>query len=142
MNLVVLSGRLTKEPDIRYTNGNNGQMAVARFSLAVDRRFKKDGEQSADFINCVAFGKTAEFVEKYIKKATKVNVVGEWKTGNYTDKNGNKVYTNDCNVTSIEFGESKKEAQQNNQQSVPTEHVPADGFLSIDPAISEELPFA
>lgn len=107
MNKVILMGRLVRDAEVRYSAGNNS-MAVARFTLAVDRRFKKDGEPSADFISCVAFGKSAEFVEKYVKQGTKIALEGHWQTGSYTNKDGQKVYTNDCVVDSMEFAESKK----------------------------------
>ena len=90
MNKVILMGRLTRDPEVRYTQGDNA-MAIARYSLAVDRRFKRDGEPDADFINCVAFGKSGEFAEKYLKKGTKVAVVGRIQTGAYTNKDGQKV---------------------------------------------------
>ena len=96
MNRVILCGRLTREPEIRYSQTANGSMAVARYTLAVDRAFKKEGEQAADFINCIAFGKNGEFAEKYLHKGTKIIVEGRWQTGNYTNKDGQKVYTNDC----------------------------------------------
>lgn len=106
MNKVILMGRLTRDPDIRYSQGENAT-AIARFSLAVDRRFKQDGQPSADFINCLAFGKRAEFLEKYCHKGTKLVVEGSWQTGSYINKDGNKVYTNDCLVENCEFAESK-----------------------------------
>lgn len=99
MNKVILMGRLTRDPDIRYSQGEKAT-AIARFSLAVDRRFKQEGQPSADFINCLALGKNGEFAEKYLRKGTKVVVVGSWQTGSYTNKDGNKVYTNDCLVES------------------------------------------
>lgn len=105
MNKCVLMGRLTRDPEVRYTQGDNAA-AVARFSLAVDRRFKKDGDQTADFINCVAFGKTGEFIEKYGHKGTKFVVEGRIQTGSYTNKDGQKVYTTDVVVEQVEFAES------------------------------------
>jgi single-strand DNA-binding protein len=114
-------------------------MAVAKFTLAVDRKFKKDGEQSADFINCTAFGKTAEVIEKYVTKGTKIIVEGRWQTGSYTNKDGNKVYTNDCMVENIEFCESKSQQAQNNAQA-PTPN--GDGFMSIPENLEDSgLPF-
>ena len=107
MNKVILMGRLTRDPDVRYSNGENAT-AVARFSLAVDRRFKRDGDQKADFISCVAFGKTAEFIEKYIRKGMRMTLAGRIQTGSYTNKEGNKVYTTDVFVEECEFAESKK----------------------------------
>lgn len=138
MNRVILSGRLTREPEIRYSQGTN-PMAVAKFTLAVDRKFKKDGEQSADFINCTAFGKTAEVIEKYVTKGTKIIVEGRWQTGSYTNKDGNKVYTNDCMVENIEFCESKSQQAQNNAQE-PTPN--GDGFMNIPDNMEDSgLPF-
>ena len=112
MNKVILMGRLTRDPEVRYTQGDNAS-AVARFSLAVDRRFKKDGEQTADFISCVAFGKTGEFIEKYGHKGTKFVVEGRIQTGSYTNKDGQKVYTTDVVVEQVEFAESKASADGN-----------------------------
>lgn len=129
MNVVILSGRLTREPEIRYTQGG---MAIAKISIAVDRTIKKEGEPTADFINCIAFSKTAEFIEKYISKGNKVIINGRWQTGNYTDKNGNKVYTNDCLVNNIEPCEKA--------QKKPVENS-GDGFLDVPDGIDEELPF-
>ena len=107
MNKVELSGRWTKDPEIRYTQGER-RTAIARCTLAVDRRFKRDGDsQTADFINCIAFGKTAEFLEKYGRKGTKMLVVGRIQTGSYTNKDGNKVYTTEVVVEELEFAETK-----------------------------------
>ena len=128
MNKVILMGRAVRDPEVRYSQDN---MAVARFTLAVDRRVKKDNQQSADFISCIAFGKTGEFVEKYIKKGTKVVVEGHWQTGSYTNKDGAKVYTNDCVVDQIEFAESKKNG----------ESAPNDDFMNIPDSIESEIPF-
>jgi single-strand DNA-binding protein len=146
MNKVILMGRLTRDPEVRYTQGDNAS-AVARFSLAVDRRFKKDGEQTADFINCVAFGKTGEFIEKYGRKGTKFVVEGRIQTGSYTNKDGQKVYTTDVVVEQVEFAESKAASGQNGNQSssAPTRPEPAsadsNGFMNIPDSIDEELPF-
>lgn len=107
MNKVELSGRWTKDPEIRYTQGERST-AIARCTLAVDRRFKRDGDsQTADFINCIAFGKTAEFLEKYGRKGTKMLVVGRIQTGSYTNKDGNKVYTTEVVIEELEFAETK-----------------------------------
>ena len=147
MNKCVLMGRLTRDPEVRYTQGDNASV-VARFSLAVDRRFKKDGEQTADFINCVAFGKTGEFIEKYGCKGTKFVVEGRIQTGSYINKDGQKVYTTDVVVEQVEFAESKAASAQNGNQnaSAPTRPNVAqndsDGFMNIPDAIEEELPFA
>ena len=110
MNKVLIMGRLTKDPDVRYSQGEN-PTAVARFTLAVARRFSKNEENDTDFISCVAFGKTGEFVEKYLRKGTKIVVTGRIQTGSYTNKEGNKVYTTDVVVEDVEFAESKKAAE-------------------------------
>ena len=136
MNRVILMGRLTRDPDVKYTQSSQ-PMAIARFTLAVDRKFKRENEQGADFIACIAFGKVAEFVEKYLKQGTKICLEGRWQTGNYTNKEGNKVYTNDCIVDLIEFAESKQ-ASQNKPEQPPTD---ANGFMDIPEGIDEELPF-
>lgn len=140
MNRVILSGRLTRDADIRYSQGEN-TTAVARFTLAVDRRFKKEGdEQTADFISCVAFGKTAEVVEKYCHQGTKLIVEGRWQTGSYTNKDGQKVYTNDCMVENLEFAESK--AASEGGSSRPKPQTDADGFMNIPDGVDDEgLPF-
>ena len=106
MNKVILMGRLTRDPEVRYSSGANS-MAVARFTLAVDRRFRRDGEASADFISCVSFGKSAEFAEKYFRQGLKVLVTGRIQTGSYTNRDGQKVYTTDVVVEEQEFAESK-----------------------------------
>ena len=132
-------GRLTRDPEVRYTQGDNA-MAIARYSLAVDRRFKRDGEPDADFINCVAFGKSGEFAEKYLKKGTKVAVVGRIQTGSYTNKDGQKVYTTDVVVEEQEFAESKNSGSSDNNQSAP-ENKNTD-FMNIPDEIEDsELPF-
>ena len=131
MNKVMIMGRLVKDADVR-----TGTTAVAKFTLAVDRKFKKEGEQTADFISCVAFGKTAEFVEKYLSKGTKILVEGRWQTGSYTNKDGQKVYTNDCVVEQVEFAESKKtETKDNKPVDDDTDWM--DSVESVD----AELPF-
>lgn len=145
MNKVILMGRLTREPDVRYSQGD-APMAIARYTLAVDRRFKRDGEQSADFIGCVAFGRQAEFVEKYLHQGTKVVVSGRIQTGSYTNKDGQKVYTTDVVAEDHEFAESKGASFENSGfQPAPSRPepsaAPADGFLNIPDGIDEELPF-
>lgn len=140
MNKVILSGRLTRDAEIRYSQGENAT-AVARFTLAVDRRFKREGEeQTADFIPCVAFGKTAEVVEKYCKQGTKLVIEGRWQTGSYTNKDGVKVYTNDCMVENLEFAESKAASEGNSSRPAPSN---ADGWMNVPQGIdeSEGLPF-
>ena len=131
-------GRLTKDPDVRYSQGEKAT-AVARCAIAVDRKFKRDGEASADFINCIAFGKNGEFAEKYLRKGTKIVVVGRIQTGSYTNKDGQKVYTTDVVVEEHEFAESKKSAGESLPQA--TSHTDKDGFMNIPDGIDEELPF-
>lgn len=135
MNRVILMGRLTRDPEVRYSAGEN-PIAVARFTLAIDR--KKDNEQTADFIGCVCFGKVAERIEKYVSQGMKILVEGSWQTGSYTNKDGNKVYTNDCNVYNFYFCESKAQAQQNK----PQPSVSSDGFMNIPDGLEDGgLPF-
>lgn len=131
MNIVTLSGRLTKEPEIRYSNGEK-PMCVARFTLAVDKNYKREGD-TANFINCTAFGKTGEVIEKHVTKGTKIMVTGEWTTGSYTNKDGNKVYTNECNISKLEFCESKGAAATQPGNDAP--------FMSIPDGIEADLPF-
>ena len=146
MNKVILMGRLTRDPEVRYSQGENSS-AVARYSLAVDRRFRRDGEPTADFINCVAFGRAAEFAERYLRQGTKIAVTGRIQTGSYTNKDGVKVYTTDVIVEEQEFADSK------NTSSAPSESFQAspapapsasigDGFMNIPDGIDEELPFS
>lgn len=143
MNKVILMGRLTRDPEVRYSSGDN-QMAIARYSLAVDRRKgKNDDQPSADFINCVAFGRSAEFAEKYFHKGLKITVAGRIQTGSYTNKDGQKVYTTDVVVEEQEFAESKA-ASGNAGNSAPAgrpEPSNGDGFMNIPDGIDEELPF-
>lgn len=149
MNKVMLMGRLTRDPEVRYSQGENST-AVARFTLAVDRRFRRAGEQSeADFISCVAFGKQGEFVEKYFKQGMKMVAVGRIQTGSYTNKDGQKVYTTDVVVEEIEFAESKNNSSsdfagntgfQSNIRPEPSSAI-GDGFMNIPDGIDEELPF-
>lgn len=155
MNKVILMGRLTRDPDVRYSQGEN-PTAIARYTLAVDRRFKRDGDQSADFIGCVAFGRSAEFAEKYLRQGTKLVVTGRIQTGSYTNRDGQKVYTTDVVVEDQEFAESKASGQQasanrpndtsvGNNQSVDAAgsnpQAGDDGFMNIPDGIDEELPF-
>lgn len=140
MNNVVLMGRLTRDPGISIVNAANGQMTVARFNLAVDRRFKKEGEQSADFISCVSFGKTADFVQKYLNQGTKVCLSGRIQTGNYVNKDGQTVYTTDVIVENIEFAESKAAASGNAAASGQTSG--SGEFMHIPDEVDDEgLPF-
>jgi single-strand DNA-binding protein len=150
MNKVILMGRLTRDPEIRYSqNGADGQLAIARYTLAVDRRYNRNGDQNADFIGCVAFGKSAEFAEKYLKQGTKIAITGRIQTGSYTNKDGNKVYTTDVVVEEQEFAESKAAAGGNRSEGgyqpsgrpAPS-NAGADSFMSIPEGIENDLPFA
>ena len=139
MNKVILLGRLTKDPDIRYSQGEK-QTAIGRYTLAVDRRFKQ-GDQTADFISCVAFGKSAEFAEKYLHKGTKIAVSGRIQTGSYTNKDGQKVYTTEVIVEDQEFAESKA-ASQSSGNAYPQKTVDQDGFMNIPDGLEDDgLPF-
>lgn len=144
MNTLILMGRLTRDPEVRY--GANGGSAVARINIAVDRRFKKEGGPTADFFQLSAFGKLAEFAEKYLKKGVKIVATCELQNNNYTDKNGNQVYGFQIPVSSIEFAESKK-AQEGGSSveqapaQAPSGPAPDDGFMNIPDGIEEELPF-
>ncbi len=148
MNKVILVGRLTRDPDVRYSQGEQS-MAIARFSLAVDRRFKRDGDnQSAGFISCVAFGKTAEFIEKYVHKGTKLVLEGRIQTGSYTNKDGVKVYTTDVVAENVEFAESKATAANYSNggfEGAANEKpagAPGDGFMNVADGLEDEgLPF-
>jgi len=149
MNKVILMGRLTRDPDVRYSQGEKST-CIARYTLAVDRRYKREGDQSADFISCVAFGKSGEFVEKYLRKGTKIAVTGRIQTGSY-EKDGQRVYTTDVVVEEHEFAESKASSQSgsgNYSGTAPAQAAkPADGpagydgFMNIPDGIDEELPF-
>lgn len=142
LNKVILMGRLTRDPEIRYSQGND-QTAIARFTLAVDRGYNRNGDQTADFINCVSFGKSAEFAEKYFIQGTKIVAVGRIQTGSYTNKDGNKVYTTDVVVNEQFFAESKKSSSDdsNNQPSSRPSPASAEGFMSIPDGIEDDLPF-
>ena len=153
MNKVILMGRLTRDPEIRYANNENNT-CIANYTLAVDRRFKRQGdEQTADFIRCVAMGKGGEFAEKYLHQGTKIVVEGRIQTGSYTNRDGQKVYTTEVVVEDQEFAESKA-ASDNYAASHPQTSSPApapsmpapgaasaDGFMNIPDGIDEELPF-
>lgn len=147
MNKVILMGRLTRDPDVRYVNNGDSALAVARYSLAVDRRRSSanNNEQSADFISCVAFGKSAEFAEKYLRQGTKIVVTGRIQTGSYTNKDGVKVYTTDVVVEEQEFAESKAAASSNaspTPSSAVSTGLAADGFMNIPDGVEDEgLPF-
>ena len=145
MNKVILMGRLTRDPEVRYTQGEN-TMAIARYTLAVDRRFNRNGdENTADFISCIVFGKSGEFAERYFRKGTKIAVSGRIQTGSYTNKDGVKVYTTDVVVEEQEFAESKNSNSGNsgneNNQNYGNEQFAGDGFMNIPDGIDEELPF-
>lgn len=140
MNKVILMGRLTRDPEVRYSQGENAT-AIARYTLAVDRRFNRNNdEQTADFINCVAFGKAGEFAEKYFHKGIKVAITGHIQTGSYTNKDGIKVYTTDVVIEDQEFAESKNSNSDNSAAHAPASDV-GDGFMNIPDGIDEELPF-
>ena len=152
MNKVILMGRLTRDPDVRYSAGENA-LAIARYTLAVDRRFKRDGEATADFISCVAFGRSAEFAEKYFRQGIKIAVSGRIQTGSYTNRECQKVYTTEVVVEDQEFAESKNASEQHaggfgGGYSAPApapapapSAASADGFMNIPDGIDEELPF-
>lgn len=158
MNKVILMGRLTRDPEVRYSQGAS-QTAVARFSIAVDRRFgKREGEPDADFFNCTAFGKTAEFVERYLHKGTKIALSGRIQNDNYTNKDGQMVYSVRIIVDDVEFAESKNASGGNagggynnaggynnggyqGGGSAPAPSGAGDGFMNIPDGIDEELPF-
>ena len=155
MNKVILMGRLTRDPEVRYSQGENST-AIARYTLAVDRRFRRnnDGEQTADFIGCVAFGRSAEFAEKYFRQGMRMVISGRIQTGSYTNRDGQKVYTTDVVAEEVEFAESKatSDALRNNsgigggyQPQAPSAPSPSgaagDGFMNIPDGIDEELPF-
>lgn len=150
MNKVILIGRLARDPEVRYNPDNT--ISVARYSLAVDRAFKREGEPSADFLSCVAFGRAGEFAEKYLRKGIKIAVVGRLQTGSYTNRDGVKVYTTDIIIEQQEFAESKASSERASGPA-PTNYtgssadLPAagdeysDGFMNIPDSIEEDLPF-
>ena len=148
MNKVILMGRLTRDPEVRYSSGENAT-AIARYTIAVNRRYNRDGEQSADFISCVAFGKLGEFAEKYFRQGIKVTVSGRIQTGSYTNRDGQKVYTTDVVIEEQEFAESKNSSGNMAAQpaapsapSTPARSNTGDGFMNIPDGIDdEELPF-
>ena len=164
MNKVILMGRLTRDPEVRYSAGESGT-AITRYTLAVDRRFKRDGEATADFISCVSFGRTAEFAEKYFRQGLKIIVSGRIQTGSYTNNSGQKVYTTDVVVEEQEFAEGKNSSQQGTPQFQPQPQgygqqggysapqnaqqnygggsfgMGDDGFMNIPEGLDDELPF-
>jgi single-strand DNA-binding protein len=149
MNKVILMGRLTRDPEVRYSAGDN-QMAIARYTLAVDRRFNRNNsEQTADFIPCVAFGKAGEFAEKYFRKGMKIAVTGRIQTGSYTNKEGQKVYTTEVVIEEQEFAESKNASSgavggfgSGSMPEAPNNQDVSDDFMNVPDGIDEELPFA
>ena len=139
MNKAILMGRPTRDPEVRYSQGENS-MCIARLTLAVDRRYRRDGDQqTADFISCVAFKSQAEFIEKYVLQGTRIVVTGRIQTGSYTNKDGQKVYTTEVVIEEIEFAESKKDATGSNRPEPSS--TPGDGFMNIPDGIDESLPF-
>lgn len=148
---MILMGRLTRDPDIRYSTGEK-PTAIARYTLAVDRRYKKGGEQNADFINCVCLGKQGEFAQMHLHQGTKIVIVGSWQTGSYTNRDGQKVYTNECLVSEHYFCESKSEGNYTPSQNPVLQDAPqsfsqqsmvdSSGFMRIPDGIDDELPFA
>ena len=140
MNKVILMGRLTRDPDVRYSQGAE-PVAIARYTLAVDRRFHKDGEQAADFISCVAFRKQGEFAEKYLRQGIKIAITGRIQTGSYTNRDGQKVYTTDVIIESQEFVESKKAVEEREAAEYGGRQEVPEGFMNIPDGIDEELPF-
>ncbi len=146
MNKVIMMGRLTRDPEVRYSTGANST-AVGKFSIAVDRKFKREGQPEADFFNCTTFGKQAEFIEKYLRKGVKVVISGTLQNDNYTTKDGAKVYGVNILVDEIEFAESKANSDstassgktQSANQSTPSEA--GTGFMNIPNGLEEELPF-
>ena len=146
MNKVILMGRLTRDPEVRYTSGENS-LAIARYTLAVDRKIRKDGDATADFIPCVVFGRSAEFVEKYFRKGLKITIAGRIQTGSYTNRDGQKVYTTEVVVEEQEFAESKAVSDSHVNRSASQPAAPdmadssAEGFMNIPDEIGGELPF-
>ena len=138
MNKVIIMGRLTRDPEIRWSQGDNST-CIARYTVAVDRKIKRDGEANADFISCIAFGKSGEFAEKYLHKGTKVVITGRIQTGSYTNKDGNKVYTTDVVIETAEFAESKAAAGDNQSRPQPAPDS-GDGFMNIPDGV-DDLPF-
>lgn len=151
MNKVILMGRLTRDPEVRYSQGERAT-AVARYTLAVNRTFKREGDQDADFINCVVFGRSAEFAERYFRQGIKIAVTGRIQTGSYTNRDGVKVYTTEVVVEEQEFAESKAASENSGYQPQGGYSQPAakpspnaavgDGFMNIPDGIDEELPFS
>lgn len=143
MNKVILMGRLTRDPEVRYSAGENA-MAIARYTLAVDRRVRKENEANADFIGCIAFGRNAEFAEKYFRQGMRVVITGRIQTGSYTNREGKKIYTTDIVIEEQEFAESRSASEQNRNfpdRNAGMKSDAGDGFMNIPDGIDEELPF-
>ena len=140
MNKVILMGRLTRDPEVRYTSGQDN-LCIARYTLAVDRKFRQNNENTADFIPCVAFGKSGEFAEKYFKQGMRVTVSGRIQTGNYTNAEGRKVYTTEVVIEEQEFAESKSSTAPVTQEQTPAPQTSSDGFMDVPECLEEELPF-
>lgn len=140
MNNVILVGRLTRDPEIRYAEGQK-QAAIASYTMAVDRKYKREGQPTADFINCKCFGKNAEFMEKYFRKGMKIAVKGSIQTGSYTNKDGHKIYTTDIIVEEQEFVESKNQSSGAEKSNAEPSKDNGDGFMNIPDGIDESLPF-
>lgn len=141
MNCVIMMGRLCADAEVRYSSGAT-PIAIARFSIAVDRRYKREGDPTADFFNCSCFGKQAEFVEKYLHKGTKVVISGRLENNDYTNRDGQRVRDNRIIAESIEFAESKKTAEENKESAPKSNNNSDDGFMNILEGIDEELPFS
>ena len=140
VNLVILIGRLTRNPEIRYSQGEKST-AVARYTLAVDRTYRREGENNADFIGCVAFGRSAEFAEKYFRQGTKIAITGRIQTGSYVNREGKKIYTTNVMVDAQEFAGSRDGYQESAPKGQPMPEVDKDGFMNIPDGIDDELPF-
>ena len=142
MNKVILVGRLTRDPEVRHPQDDSA--AVAKYTLAVDRKFKRDNEPTADFIPCVGFGRLAEFADKYLRKGMRISVSGHIQTGSYTNKDNRKVYYTEIVIEEQEFAESRAESEANksaSKQQKPEETVDENGFMNIPEGLEEELPF-
>lgn len=140
MNKFLATGRFTADPTIRYSNGEN-QTCIANFTLAIDRKIKREGQPTADFVRCTAYGKTAEVIEKYFHKGMKADISSRIQTGSYKDKNGNTVYTTDAVIEEIEFGESKKASENNAPAENEASKAEESGFMNVEDELDSDLPF-
>lgn len=140
MNKVILLGRLTRDPETRYSTGDSA-MAITRYTLAVDRRFKREGDPTADFINCLVFANGAEFAEKYFRQGTRIAVSGRIQTGSYTNREGRKIYTTEVVVEEQDFAQSREQADTPKEEQKQEPKTDADGFMNVADNIDEELPF-